>query len=153
MRFFVDVIVETAPGEVLLVERGVAPLGWAFPGGEINHDESPDQAAAREVEEETGLKVRIEEIFHVYPFFGQNGLMTGATYVYRATVIGGAFKPGSDARTVNSFPFSFIPVLISAHEEILKDYLHHRQYGERPEPGAWLLGADVVGGEPMKKAA
>ena len=48
-------------GRVLLVKRGHAPgLGlWSVPGGLVDLGESTVDAARREVEEETGLKVRI----------------------------------------------------------------------------------------------
>lgn len=48
-------------GRVLLVKRGHAPgLGlWSVPGGLVDLGESTVEAARREVEEETGLKVRI----------------------------------------------------------------------------------------------
>ncbi|MFN8390053.1 MAG: NUDIX hydrolase [Bdellovibrionota bacterium] len=153
MDFFVDVIVETAPGELLLIERNSQPAGWAFPGGVIDEGEAPEVAAVREVREETGLEVKVEEMFHVYPFYAWSGMMTGVTYVYRATVVGGTFKPGDDAKAVNSFPFSLIPTLISAHEEILNHYLHLRQHGERPEPGSWLLGVERYALVPHKSAA
>jgi len=46
---------------VLLVKRGQAPgLGlWSVPGGLVDLGETTVEAARREVEEETGLKVRI----------------------------------------------------------------------------------------------
>jgi 8-oxo-dGTP diphosphatase len=49
------------------------PLGglWEFPGGKIEHDESPRAAAARECFEETGLRVHVSHclLFHkqTYP--------------------------------------------------------------------------------------
>jgi 8-oxo-dGTP diphosphatase len=48
-------------GRVLLVKRGRAPgLGlWSVPGGLVDLGESTVDAACREVEEETGLKVRV----------------------------------------------------------------------------------------------
>lgn len=48
-------------GRVLLVKRGRAPgLGlWSVPGGLVDLGESTADAACREVEEETGLKVRV----------------------------------------------------------------------------------------------
>ena len=44
--------------EVLLVKRGNHPYkdGWALPGGFLNKDETLAECAARECEEETGLK-------------------------------------------------------------------------------------------------
>lgn len=45
-------------GGLVAVQRAIPPIGgWAFPGGYINEGESAEQAAAREVEEETGLKL------------------------------------------------------------------------------------------------
>ena len=48
-------------GRVLLVKRGHAPgLGlWSVPGGLVDLGETTVDAARREVDEETGLKVRI----------------------------------------------------------------------------------------------
>lgn len=44
--------------ELLLIKRGQAPYqgGWALPGGFCNMDEALDEAARRELKEETGLE-------------------------------------------------------------------------------------------------
>ena len=52
-------------GEVLLQRRGDSNK-WGFPGGAVEIGETPQQAAVREVKEETGLDVEIEKLLGVY---------------------------------------------------------------------------------------
>lgn len=55
-------------GEVLLQRRG--DFGkWGFPGGAVELGETPEQAAIREVKEETGLDVEINRLLGVYTDF------------------------------------------------------------------------------------
>ncbi|EYF07847.1 NUDIX domain-containing protein [Chondromyces apiculatus] len=52
--------------QVLLIRRGKDPYqgSWALPGGFCDPGESVEQAAARELEEETGLRgVRLEQVY------------------------------------------------------------------------------------------
>ena len=52
--------------QVLLIERGIPPFKgqWALPGGFILDQESLEDAARRELEEESGLKdVYLEQLF------------------------------------------------------------------------------------------
>ena len=54
------VITEETDAKVLLIQRGDEPYKgcWAFPGGFMNMDETTEQCALRELEEETGLKIK-----------------------------------------------------------------------------------------------
>ena len=52
--------------KVLLIERGLNPFqgSWALPGGFVEMNESLDEAARRELEEETSLKsVFLEQLY------------------------------------------------------------------------------------------
>jgi ADP-ribose pyrophosphatase YjhB (NUDIX family) len=53
--------------KILWIRRGTAPaIGkWAMPGGFMENDETPEAAAARELEEETGLAVSADEMILV----------------------------------------------------------------------------------------
>lgn len=51
-------------GEYLMVERGIDPDKgtWDIPGGFLELDESFEQAAVRELREETGVEIQAEEV-------------------------------------------------------------------------------------------
>ena len=65
----VDVVLFTIQGgtlKVLLVKRGHAPYRsmWALPGGLVGKDESVDDAALRELQEETTIaNIYLEQLY------------------------------------------------------------------------------------------
>eukprot|EP00927_Polykrikos_kofoidii_P018256 TRINITY_DN18429_c0_g1_i1.p1 TRINITY_DN18429_c0_g1~~TRINITY_DN18429_c0_g1_i1.p1 ORF type:complete len:190 (+),score=27.73 TRINITY_DN18429_c0_g1_i1:83-571(+) len=56
-------------GRVLLVKRNAdsrtEPLTWARPGGAVEFGETCEAALARELEEETGLRITLPKVFDV----------------------------------------------------------------------------------------
>lgn len=66
-KLAVDVLVEEN-GKILLIKRNFDPFKgkWALPGGFIEYKETVEQAAVREVKEETGIDVELEGLLGVY---------------------------------------------------------------------------------------
>lgn len=69
----VDLVIFTAIDDdlkVLLVRRGQQPYtgSWALPGGFVRMEESLEEAAARELEEETGVKAKNVYLEQLYTF-------------------------------------------------------------------------------------
>lgn len=98
-------------GRVLLVERAREPFRgwWDVPGGYLEHDEHPEEAARREILEETGLEVRITGLVGVYPSrYGASGQRT-LDLIYLAEVVGGEERPGDDAAAIGWFAPGELP--------------------------------------------
>ena len=58
--YAVGVIFENSRGEILLLKRRGSSIeggAWSLPGGKVDDDESPEDAAAREISEEIGFVV------------------------------------------------------------------------------------------------
>lgn len=92
-------------GRFLLVERGKEPWkGWlAFPGGGIEAGETPEQAAIRELKEETALDARA--LSHVITVdLALEGKAYAKSYflsVFRALDVSGEARPGDDAASIH----------------------------------------------------
>ena len=86
-------VVRDADGRLLLVRRGHAPsVGlWSLPGGRVEPGESPAQAAAREVLEETGLEVDVRDLL------ASVRIGDYLVHDFAADVVGGTLRAGDDA--------------------------------------------------------
>ena len=89
--------------EVLLVQRAKAPSRgmWALPGGSVELGETLEQAAEREVYEETGIEVRAGHVVHAFDAIERDVARRVAYHYVIVDVIAeylaGRPEPGSDA--------------------------------------------------------
>lgn len=99
-------------GRVLLVRRVNEPFRglWTLPAGFVDAEENPASAAARECEEETGLKVRVTRVVDI---IAGREHERGADFiiVYAAEVESGILQAGDDAEDVGWFERSNLPPL------------------------------------------
>ncbi len=97
---------------VLLVRRVNEPFRglWTLPAGFVNGGEDPAEAAARECFEETGLTVKIK---NVYDVIAGREHERGADFiiVYCAEILSGEMKPDDDADAVEWFDKNNLPAL------------------------------------------
>ncbi len=117
----VDVIIELAGG-IVLIKRKNPPPGWALPGGFIEYNESAEDAALREVQEETGLVCENLEQFHVYSAPGRDPRHHTISIVFTAQATGSP-RADSDAAEIGVFGNENLPQpLAFDHKQILEDY-------------------------------
>jgi 8-oxo-dGTP diphosphatase len=109
--------------KVLLIERGLPPYEgeWALPGGFIQVDETADEAALRELKEETGLgKVFLEQL---YTFSGlerdPRERVISIAYYALVNLVDHRVQAATDAREAAWFSVDDVPSLAFDHENIL----------------------------------
>jgi ADP-ribose pyrophosphatase YjhB (NUDIX family) len=52
------VIIKNQEGKILMLNRANFPFGWACPAGHVEENETPEDAAVREVFEESNLNIK-----------------------------------------------------------------------------------------------
>jgi 8-oxo-dGTP diphosphatase len=80
--------------EVALVHRP-AYDDWTFPKGKLEHGETPDAAALREVAEETGFDCRLVEPLGCTYYTHRSGSAKTVCY-WTMEVVGGSFRPSEE---------------------------------------------------------
>jgi ADP-ribose pyrophosphatase YjhB (NUDIX family) len=96
---------------LLLVRRTMNPGRgrWSLPGGYLDIGEDPVVAAAREAEEEAGVRVDVRHVLDVFANPPQDG---GAVFVlYAAAWVAGEPTAGDDADAADFFARADLPPL------------------------------------------
>jgi ADP-ribose pyrophosphatase YjhB (NUDIX family) len=124
-KIAVGTIIETGPGQLVLVRRAIDPgYGkWVFPGGYVDRGEPLTTAATREAREECGLDVRLDGLVNIYSYPGRAPVIV----VYAATAIGGELCHDDECLETAVFGQAQIPwdnLAFRSTEEGLRDYLN-----------------------------
>jgi len=116
-------------GEILLIKRKNNPFKgkWALPGGFVEYGEKVEDAAVREVLEETGLKTKIIDLVGIYSDPNRDPRGHIVTAVYLLEIKGGILKGSDDAEEARFFNIKKLPETCFDHNIIIKDILRRKK--------------------------
>ena len=112
-------------GKILLIKRKNNPFKgyYALPGGFVEYGEKVEDAAVREMLEETSLDVKINRLLGVYSDPKRDPRGHTVTIVFEVMRIRGELQGKDDALEARFFPLNSLPQLAFDHRKIIQDYL------------------------------
>lgn len=118
------VVVET-PAGMVLGRRAIDPAygEWCLPGGFVDHDERPADAAVRECREEIGAEVELRELLGVY-HVAKTAAPSIVGIAFRGEVAHGqSIGAGPEMLEVREFRLDALPpIAFPSHREVLGMY-------------------------------
>lgn len=122
--------------KVLLIERGLEPFRgqWALPGGFVRMMETTDEAARRELLEETALSNVFLEQLYTFSRVDRDPRERIVSVAYYALVRSSAVHGGSDASEARWFDVASLPPLAFDHADILDVALERLRAKVRYQP-------------------
>jgi len=120
--------------EILLIQRKEPPFKelWALPGGFMEMEESLEEAARRELAEETGIKAGELIRFDTYDKPGRDprGRTITQVFVMLWSEDMGTPMAGSDAAKLHWYALNELPELAFDHKEIVRDVISMIREGD-----------------------
>ena len=115
------VVIVSREDRILMVKRDIEPMmgRWSFPSGYVDRGEVVEEAAVREVREETSVEVKLDRLLGVYS--GRDAPVVLIAYAARVT--GGSATAGDETQAVEWFALDDLPPLPFPHDEaIMSDW-------------------------------
>jgi len=114
-------------GQALMVKRGRQPYKgtWMFPAGFVDFGEHPEDALHREVDEETGLKIKQANLLKVYQCKDDPRAMGHIVFCYQVDVIEGQLITDEDENLdIGWFDVNNLPEIgWEVHQQVVKEFI------------------------------
>jgi len=109
-------LIQDEQGRILVLEHTYRrEVPWGLPGGWLKYAESPERGLAREVREETGLDVSVDQLLAA-DFWGRSQL----DMLYRCSVLRGTYAATDETSSHRWVPTTELPRLLPNQLHLLR---------------------------------
>ena len=118
-------------GQVVMVRRRTEPGAgkWGIPAGYVDLGETVEEAAVRELNEETGLEAAVTGLVGLYSRPEDSNILV----VYAGKVVGGKLTPGPETQEVGLFSVESLPALAFERDYgIIQQWQNSRDRSSEP---------------------
>lgn len=113
-------------GNILLIDRSDG-LGYTIPGGIVHYNETIEQCMIREVREETGYDIAVQEFVGVYSALKRDPRFRAVALAYKGTIVSGTELCSGEGKTCWLTPGDVFGHMAFDCESMLKDYICGKQ--------------------------
>jgi 8-oxo-dGTP diphosphatase len=115
-RVAVAAMIFDEKGCILLCEHTYRKFHpWGLPGGGLEYAENPENGVRREVREETGLEVQVENLLYAESAPNNHHI----SLIYLCKIVGGIFQPNDEISQTRFFSVDALPELLSTEQALI----------------------------------
>jgi 8-oxo-dGTP diphosphatase len=103
--------------KILLIKRRDVPV-WVLPGGHIESNETPEEAAIRELKEETGFDTEVVKKIGEYSPINR---LTRFTHLFECKIVSGKATISAESKEVEFFSLDSLPKMPIPYEDWIND--------------------------------
>lgn len=121
-------IILNSKNEILLFKHSYRQTEWGLPGGYIKAKEHPQEALEREIQEESGLVVSVDEELKIRT--DRQSARVDICFVGK--LMGGEFKKSSEVTEAKFFSFNDLPLLSKQRLFLIEQTLFQKKLLQDP---------------------
>lgn len=115
--------------EILLFKHNYRQTQWGLPGGYIKAKEHPQEALEREIEEESGLIVSVDEELKIRT----DRQSARVDICFLGKLMGGEFRKSSEVSEAKFFTFDDLPEISKQRLFLIEQTLFQKKLLKRPQ--------------------
>ena len=115
-RVAVAAMIFDEQGRVLLFKHTYRKFEWGIPAGSLEYNEQPENAIVREMLEETGMQIRVQELL----LADSSKQDHHVSLIYLCKIVGGTFRESLEISEMKYFDVNDLPPMLFTEKDLIR---------------------------------